>query len=444
MSAVGSSTTWGTPSAFLSLRSAAAAGRKSATAAAMTTMSQSSARASTACSISAAVSTRTTSTPAADGRGVVVTSVTFAPRAAASSASAWPCLPEDRLPMKRTGSIGSRVPPAVTSTRSPARSGSVSARSTAATIVAGSARRPAPTVAPGQASLFGRHEVHAAAGKHAQVVLHSRVLPHLGVHGRADHDGRASGEQRGGEEVVRDPRGVGADEPGGGRAPRPRRRRPARCACAGSGRRRRTARCGPARTPAPRTWCGRRTVRRLRSAPASRARRRRRGGGRPRLPCRRRSRPVTPRTTRRPSRRDIESATRSGRFSSSSVRSGSSGGTMPSILAAAISSKAIDRGLRATDVTCGGMIAPRPSPSWPKYELICRARFAPSVTRENLDPARSRSSSIGGVIIVSWRQAGMGEVAPSGREWWAGDATSRGRASPNCPPSGPIVCPNGH
>src|SRR5918911_462619 len=38
--------------------------------------------------------------------------VTEAPRAAASSASAKPMRPELRLPTKRTESIGSRVPPA--------------------------------------------------------------------------------------------------------------------------------------------------------------------------------------------------------------------------------------------------------------------------------------------------------------------------------------------
>ena len=49
-------------------------------------------------------------------------SVTSAPRAAAASAIATPCLPLERLPMKRTGSSGSRVPPAVTRMRRPARS----------------------------------------------------------------------------------------------------------------------------------------------------------------------------------------------------------------------------------------------------------------------------------------------------------------------------------
>ena len=47
------------------------------------------------------------------------TTVTSAPRRAASSAIANPMRPEDRLPTKRTESIGSRVPPAVTSSLSP-------------------------------------------------------------------------------------------------------------------------------------------------------------------------------------------------------------------------------------------------------------------------------------------------------------------------------------
>ena len=41
---------------------------------------------------------------------------------AASAAIAYPCLPELRLAITRTASIGSRVPPAVTTTLVPARS----------------------------------------------------------------------------------------------------------------------------------------------------------------------------------------------------------------------------------------------------------------------------------------------------------------------------------
>ena len=50
------------------------------------------------------------------------TNVTRAPRLMAASARATPCLPLDRLPMKRTGSRGSRVPPAETRMLTPSRS----------------------------------------------------------------------------------------------------------------------------------------------------------------------------------------------------------------------------------------------------------------------------------------------------------------------------------
>jgi hypothetical protein len=59
--------------------------------------------------------------------------------------------------------------------------------------------------------------VHAPAGQGGQVVLHGRVLPHLGVHGRAHHHGRLGGQQGGGEQVAGDARGVAADDPGGRR-----------------------------------------------------------------------------------------------------------------------------------------------------------------------------------------------------------------------------------
>jgi hypothetical protein len=81
---------------------------------------------------------------------LAATTVTAAPSAAASLASANPIRPEERLPTKRTASIGSRVPPAVTTTRRPTRSGSgagaagsVSA-SIASSSALGSGSRPAP------------------------------------------------------------------------------------------------------------------------------------------------------------------------------------------------------------------------------------------------------------------------------------------------------------
>ena len=56
---------------------------------------------------------------------------TEAPRSSAACASAAPILPELALPMKRTASMGSRVPPAVISTRLPFRGWSCCAENNA-------------------------------------------------------------------------------------------------------------------------------------------------------------------------------------------------------------------------------------------------------------------------------------------------------------------------
>ena len=66
--------------------------------------------------------------------------------------------PLERLPMKRTGSIGSRVPPAVTSTRRPSqgRRPRAAAASTAASSARGSGSRPRPVLAArGERALLG-------------------------------------------------------------------------------------------------------------------------------------------------------------------------------------------------------------------------------------------------------------------------------------------------
>ena len=81
---------------------------------------------------------------------VPATRSTTAPRSRAASATATPMRPLERLPMKRTGSMGSAVPPAVTRMRRPSRSrrrppiGSTIASTTASRMAAGSARRPRP------------------------------------------------------------------------------------------------------------------------------------------------------------------------------------------------------------------------------------------------------------------------------------------------------------
>ena len=81
------------------------------------------------------------------------TSTTSAPRRRAPSASASPIRPLERLPMKRTESIGSRVPPAVTSTRSPSQDPRAAGRSasTSASSRSGDGSRPTP-ISPREAS----------------------------------------------------------------------------------------------------------------------------------------------------------------------------------------------------------------------------------------------------------------------------------------------------
>ena len=116
MSGVGSSTMFGTPPSFLILPSEHDTGRKSATAAAITRTSVVSHNRSSAPCMSAAVSTDTTRVPCGAGRSTVETNVTHAPRRTASAATAYPCFPLDRLAITRTASMGSRVPPAVTTT----------------------------------------------------------------------------------------------------------------------------------------------------------------------------------------------------------------------------------------------------------------------------------------------------------------------------------------
>ena len=102
----------------------------------------SSARSSSAAPMAAAVSARITATASGSGTlTVAATRVTRAPRSRAASATAMPILPDERLPMKRTGSIGSAVPPAVTTTCRPARSASRGIPATSERGPAAGARR---------------------------------------------------------------------------------------------------------------------------------------------------------------------------------------------------------------------------------------------------------------------------------------------------------------
>ncbi len=211
MSCVRSSSIVGTPRSFLSLVRAISRGRKSATAAAISGTSQDSNSRSQAAASSAAVATE--SSRVAGGAGsdaFAATSVTWAPRRAACRASAKPILPDERLPMKRTLSIGSRVPPAVTSTRTPssrpspgARSCVASAASQAAKSSAGSGSRPTPC-SPWEASSPspGARYGHAARGSAAPGWPAWPGADTSGRSSRARRRPAARGERRRGQQVV--------------------------------------------------------------------------------------------------------------------------------------------------------------------------------------------------------------------------------------------------
>ena len=169
-----------------SSRPRGAPGRKSATAAAISRRSTSGRRASVASRSSSAVCTSTYLTPGVLSSAVLAAiTVTSAPRRAASAASAKPIRPLERLPTNRTASSGSRVPPAVTSTRMPSsgRGAPPANISIASRIAAGSARRPTPH-SPRDASgpVPGVDHVHSAVAQHVQVRLRGRVLVHVVVH----------------------------------------------------------------------------------------------------------------------------------------------------------------------------------------------------------------------------------------------------------------------
>ena len=161
-----------------------------------------------ASSSSAAVSTSTLCTPSGRGSETLAqTTVTSAPRRAASAANARPIRPDERLPTKRTESIGSRVPPAVTSTRRPSRDRGVKPPSSAASIAASSSGRLREAADPplpvrGQPPLAGVDDPGAAPAQRLQVLARRRMLVHVVVHGRGDHERRSAGERGAREQVV--------------------------------------------------------------------------------------------------------------------------------------------------------------------------------------------------------------------------------------------------
>ena len=111
---------------------------------------------------------------------------TSAPRRRASSASATPMRPDERLPTKRTASTASRVPPAVTSTRLPASDGGASSCSTRAAISSGSAIRPTPHSPSAVSPSSGPTSSTPRREQRLGVRARRRVRPHARVHRRGD------------------------------------------------------------------------------------------------------------------------------------------------------------------------------------------------------------------------------------------------------------------
>ena len=134
-------------------------------------------------------------------------SVTSAPRFRASSARATPIRPDERLPRKRTASSGSRVPPALTSTRRPReRVGLAEQLAAAPEDLLGLGHPPDAPTRPRPSRLRpGRRSPTPRDRDGLDVRLRRRVRPHARVHRRREQH-RAAVRERGlGDEVVGEP-----------------------------------------------------------------------------------------------------------------------------------------------------------------------------------------------------------------------------------------------
>ncbi|CAB4852580.1 unannotated protein [freshwater metagenome] len=69
-------------------------------------------------------------------------------------------------------------------------------------------------IAAGQTTLFGFNDVHTPRSQRGDVGLHGWVLPHFGVHRRADHHGRSRGKQHIGEQIGTEPGRIRGQEAG--------------------------------------------------------------------------------------------------------------------------------------------------------------------------------------------------------------------------------------
>ena len=115
-----------------------------------------------------------TVTPVGGSRCEVVMRVTAAPRAAAAAATAWPMRPDERFPRKRTSSSGSRVPPALTSKRTPSQR---KAFSSAASSASASVTALEPEVRSSPRKLQSLNHTTLPPPKKGSVWSASRSLP---------------------------------------------------------------------------------------------------------------------------------------------------------------------------------------------------------------------------------------------------------------------------
>ena len=154
---------------------------------------------------------------------------TSAPASTKARAISMPIRPDERLVITRTGSSGSSVRPAVTTTRVPAKSGALpigegraaSAARHCSKMTGGSAIRPGPDVPQASSPSPGAMNRYPAAANCLTLAHDRRVLPHVRVHGRSENDPSVlhrllrNREQQGREQVVGDTGGELADNVGG-------------------------------------------------------------------------------------------------------------------------------------------------------------------------------------------------------------------------------------
>ena len=126
------------------------------------------------------------------------TMVTSAPASRAAAATAKPIFPELRLLMKRTGSMRSRVGPAVSSTRLPASGpDGRDCVGDSAGELRGLEHAAGADFAAGLVALARAPDVDAARLERGDVGLRGGIRPHDAVHRRRERDRRRGRQAQG-------------------------------------------------------------------------------------------------------------------------------------------------------------------------------------------------------------------------------------------------------